>query len=511
MPKKMGDHTKGHEGVINATRVQGNVYMIGPYGNRVSFQSQQIRALNLVWALWENHGRDLEGKKVAVVGAGVTGMTAAAGLMKLNADVTIYDSRSETSIQIKDARHRFIHPNINFFPSEALSHTTDLPFMNWWADQCNNVIERISTSFSDIQKKSKSAQKEIIYKEVVDVQIDTSTNSVEVYTRHQKKEREHQLHDRYEMAVLCTGFGKEKGLTGMPESPSYWQARSSAARLKGATVIVCGGGDGGIIDALWYAFDLEGNDIYEAALELCVHHDIAKKKRISLCKNCHGSENGKCSQFSDITSPKIEGLRKCEEWTTIFVELANKNSRASCFHRFLINRIKANNAIETRKTNPVCIRNEENAISSIEINKEQFEPSTTHVIVRHGAENDVALIPEEKQNIWKTIERTSSHFMQKPLWTQGDSASNPWKNERPIPMGSADLHDRHMAAQSWLEHYSNASGMQMLLTSVAVDGQKLIVFATGNLPNRNCGLPHIFGIPVEIESPEAARGGLGCA
>jgi threonine dehydrogenase-like Zn-dependent dehydrogenase len=46
----------------------------------VNFAAQQNRALNLIWALAKD-GRLQPDDRVAVIGAGLTGLTAAAGLI----------------------------------------------------------------------------------------------------------------------------------------------------------------------------------------------------------------------------------------------------------------------------------------------------------------------------------------------------------------------------------------------------------------------------------------------
>ncbi len=52
-----------------------NVFALGNFARQVTFASQQLRALNLVWALLRT-GRLSEGQHIAVVGAGLAGMTA---------------------------------------------------------------------------------------------------------------------------------------------------------------------------------------------------------------------------------------------------------------------------------------------------------------------------------------------------------------------------------------------------------------------------------------------------
>ena len=55
------------------------VYVLGCFARHVTVRSQQVRALNLVYSLHEEFG--LEGKSVAIIGAGAAGLTAAAAAL----------------------------------------------------------------------------------------------------------------------------------------------------------------------------------------------------------------------------------------------------------------------------------------------------------------------------------------------------------------------------------------------------------------------------------------------
>jgi hypothetical protein len=79
------------------------IFVVGTLQDGITVLSQQIRALNLAWALVEGrmidciprpstHGKR---KKVAVVGGGFSGLTIVAGLIEKGADVeiTIFEER----------------------------------------------------------------------------------------------------------------------------------------------------------------------------------------------------------------------------------------------------------------------------------------------------------------------------------------------------------------------------------------------------------------------------------
>ena len=78
----VSDILKRAKAVEAAFRVLPGIYLIGSLERGVTVYSQQTRAHNLIWALWElqKNGRRALGR-VAIVGGGITGLTAAACIL----------------------------------------------------------------------------------------------------------------------------------------------------------------------------------------------------------------------------------------------------------------------------------------------------------------------------------------------------------------------------------------------------------------------------------------------
>ena len=87
------------------------VLSIGLGAKRVTFQSQQIRSLNLPYLL-ESVGRLKAGHKVAIVGAGLAGLTAAAAFGRRNCEVTVIESKDDAFSPFAKNRQRVVHPNL---------------------------------------------------------------------------------------------------------------------------------------------------------------------------------------------------------------------------------------------------------------------------------------------------------------------------------------------------------------------------------------------------------------
>jgi threonine dehydrogenase-like Zn-dependent dehydrogenase len=81
----MSTPIKAQAGDVEATyRVVPGLYVIGSLERGVTIYSQQVRAHNLAWALWDlqKNGHRQIGN-VAVVGGGIAGLTMAACLLSL--------------------------------------------------------------------------------------------------------------------------------------------------------------------------------------------------------------------------------------------------------------------------------------------------------------------------------------------------------------------------------------------------------------------------------------------
>ena len=239
-----------------------NVFVLGSFGRQVTFASQQTRALNLVWALAETK-RIKEGHRVAVVGAGLGGLTAAAGFLKQKCLVDLYEQASQSCPIQRGNDIRFVHPNILSWPEPSCEESeTDFPFLNWTAASARSVIKQIDIRWKQLStgrvteyynyrvnaihnfindtggySPSLSANRLAV---VDDIGANTSDISMPGY-----------IERTYDAVILAVGFGNEQLLSGV-QPLSYWE-NDSLHQETGQTigrVLVSGCGDGGLIDAL---------------------------------------------------------------------------------------------------------------------------------------------------------------------------------------------------------------------------------------------------------------------
>ena len=225
------------------------VYFVGPFGGRVSFASQQRRVLNLIWALTKKGILPKRGARVAVVGGGIAGVTAAAALLCRSCDVHLYEREGEVLTLQSLAHHRTVHPSINFWPEEALSWTTEFPFLDWYADDAvrvAKVIERDWKGFEDAYNRFESVEGWL-----AGLHVNTPVSGFDDDDGRPVVLVNKKPHDTYDIVFVTTGFGFERNL-GDEEQKRYWtQDEIDLLSLRtGLKIAVSGTGDGGVIDAL---------------------------------------------------------------------------------------------------------------------------------------------------------------------------------------------------------------------------------------------------------------------
>lgn len=234
---------------LTAARVDGfrnRVYSIGPFGRRVSFASQQKRALNTVWAL--EHAQIIgPAKRIAVIGGGLAGVMTASALLVRNCAVYLYERDSRVLSLQQQTTHRYLHPTINFwpeltfYPGMELFPTTRFPFFDWHADQCSQVIDRLHEEWKAYFRDRLAR----VYRNSTAKKLIPSEDGITV-----EAEGEAPKEKKFDLVILAAGFGSEGQVAGI-ESKRYWDFDDQAAEEgAGPTPLVSGIGDGGLIEAL---------------------------------------------------------------------------------------------------------------------------------------------------------------------------------------------------------------------------------------------------------------------
>jgi pyridine nucleotide-disulfide oxidoreductase len=240
------------------------VYAIGAAASRLTFLSQQHRALNLIWAL-RVKGELLPETRVAVVGGGLAGVTAAAGAHLLGAKVTLLERKAEILHLQRGTQLRFIQPNIYDWPDAGSENPfTDLPFFNWGAGMAASVVETILRQWGQIAGLvSERLNHDVRQVRVLPDRTVSLTAEGPIGFRNWRAgaasapsappEASGIYRDVFDLVILAVGFGLERTLSSIPFL-SYWENDNLGRAIMTGPLprhfVVSGCGDGGLIDAI---------------------------------------------------------------------------------------------------------------------------------------------------------------------------------------------------------------------------------------------------------------------
>lgn len=222
-----------------------DLYFIGPAERRITFFSQQVRALRLVHAL-HTTGQLPPNGRTAVVGAGAAGVTAAVALALLDQRVDLYDPAAEI-LQLQSASPRLLHPHIYEWPAlGSLEDRAYLPFLDWTSATGANVCAELRNAFA-------SATARLPNLKFRPGHVLKGISRVDGQWRLILGANGADAPQDFDKVFLSMGFGDEQ-LKGAAKANDYWKHNSTGATASetsvGTRYIVSGNGDGGLTDLL---------------------------------------------------------------------------------------------------------------------------------------------------------------------------------------------------------------------------------------------------------------------
>ncbi len=231
-----------------------NVYVVGCIDRRVTFLAQQNRAINIVYALWEQGL--IEGRRIGILGAGLAGATAAIACHhKAAAEIVVLEKMLQP-LWLQDESERFIHPNIYDWPNAGWSAgETALPFMNWSAGSASAIVRRLRR---EIQK--------YVDREEIDLRVGMSAFDLKrdgtawVASWDQNGTghgpgAELRAQRVFDVLLVTVGFGQETASPPFSQF-GYWEPDNLRGQLAGGgTAFISGCGDGGLTDAIRMLLD----------------------------------------------------------------------------------------------------------------------------------------------------------------------------------------------------------------------------------------------------------------
>ncbi|MBY3091701.1 NAD(P)-binding protein [Rhizobium laguerreae] len=243
--------------IISGSRIAATpgAYVLGFYDTRITFYSQQIRALELAHALIHEHLLPASAR-VAVVGGGAAGITLAAGLaLQGGVSVQLFEKAQRLLPLQGDSHRRRLDPHIYDWPNPDADHErAELPFLDWRSGSAREVRNAVLHEFGEVISATEGR---LVVRELHSVTAVTPQNGRFMVTFDREAVgggREAATHE-FDIVVLAIGFGMENrfALTGT-DTPSYWHdAGVPGAEIAGnprPTFLVSGNGDGGLIDLI---------------------------------------------------------------------------------------------------------------------------------------------------------------------------------------------------------------------------------------------------------------------
>ena len=259
---RMGRSVFTADDMLRYTEIPGfpNVYVIGCLESRVSIYSQQVRALNVIWALAEAKQLTSHRGGLAIIGAGFAGTTAALGASRLGWNVTVLE-RAHGAIHLQtDCRSRWIHPRIYDWPDSSWSVAdAKLPVMSWHAGRVEQVVAGLQQQF-----KTATGAGVVDFRHSVTVtQLNALPSQVELsWTSTDPKTRTLPMNAAsFDAVLVAVGFGIEDD-----HSASYWgndNLERPSADGSISNWVVSGLGDGALIDVLRLRLGRGGSNITE--------------------------------------------------------------------------------------------------------------------------------------------------------------------------------------------------------------------------------------------------------
>jgi hypothetical protein len=259
-----------------------NVYLVGVHAKRVTIYSQQVRALNLIDAI-HFYRTPLTGRHVAIVGAGVAGLTAAARALQYGAHVTVLDRRPTELLQT-NSRHRWLHPTIYDWPIgdwNEIDASAGLPVLTWSAAEADSFAREFKKRWIDIKKSVSDRIVQIANAAVNSIEPDGGLIRVH-WTEQVANAPPKDDSGTFPTVLLAVGFGLEGNQN------SYWEQDPLDQNVHDNRVIlVAGYGDGALTDLMRACL----NDFDHKQLLTDVINAVNRSGQLDLIKGIELDEN----------------------------------------------------------------------------------------------------------------------------------------------------------------------------------------------------------------------------
>lgn len=226
-----------------------NRFVIGGFEGGITVYKQQVRALNLIYSLYLTE-RIKKGDKLAIIGGGISGVTAAAAAMALSCTVYLFERRPMLLHLQHGCDIRWLHPHIYDWPAHgARIPYAGLPLLDWREGTAASVVEQMLRAFEQIRKKPKAGK----FHEHTGATIALPEPLRVAWSGSFGAPKSSELD--FKAIIFAVGFGVEREVDS-ESTTSYWrndsvnQPKPGASAREKTKYLISGTGDGGLIDLL---------------------------------------------------------------------------------------------------------------------------------------------------------------------------------------------------------------------------------------------------------------------
>ena len=273
--------TKDCQDFLRQVKVPGppEVYLLGCLERRVTVYSQQVRALNLIYALEQCAGLQA-GARIGIVGAGIAGLTAAAAALQRGFAVTLLEEKPSTVLLWRqaDCDKRWLHPHVYDWPQpDSLQDDAKLPVMTWTANTARQVVSKLKSQWLAIREQNPKSLLDEHF-QVTDVTVNNRDGKPQLQWGPGLQRKD------CAAVILAVGFGEEQTVAPLA-SLSYWDydgPSSPGTFAASKRCLISGSGDGGLTDVLCASIAGFQHDTFVKELGLDQGANPATQKLVEL-------------------------------------------------------------------------------------------------------------------------------------------------------------------------------------------------------------------------------------
>lgn len=241
-------------------RVTGSVYLVGSLERGLTVYNQQVRAHNLIWALWElSRNGGISPRKIAIVGGGICGLTAAACAMSRfdRVAITLFEQRWDFCHLQQGSDIRWLHPRIYDWPAYgSRAPGASLPVLNWAEGRASDVARDVIRKFAVYCGRYHNDRLRL-FLDISHLRLTAATNQIE-WIGSQTADLGPFFRtggtagatERFDTIILAPGFGLESYPPNLPTA-SYWRNEEHGQPIitgNRQSFLISGFGDGALVD-----------------------------------------------------------------------------------------------------------------------------------------------------------------------------------------------------------------------------------------------------------------------